>query len=383
VQTRQKGSHPRHHGVQPMQAYGSSALGTTYQTAARMRSNLVTAVYGRKAQPCPASLIHAQLRPKNDPVIRIATKAINDWAHLWRNAKPSTQTLLRTAWTQCLHDHHAHTNDLPIVGPITGTIGWVSFVGWKPALPNVWTDPSDPSDLRAAILGNSLSEDTLIQKDFAKATTNRVWCIAADHFGGKGLEEGTPDFKPAHDAQHKLRTLDMWAQCSALEGVNHGTAWPNTRLHPTDTPSQGCPRCNDPAETPWHRYWACPHNADIPDEHGFITSSEFLRKVITENPILYPPCLWARAILPYHLTGAHIPTQRSRPTPGRHPRAPHPPFHPHPRLHRRRWPKSARPPCRAQSRKRSLSHRSGRRRLDPRHRHFPHPRPQGTNCAAR
>ena len=119
-----------------MQAYGSSAVGTTYLTAARMRSNLVSAVYGRKAQPCPTSLIHAQLRPKNDPVIRIATKAINDWAFLWRNAKPSTRALLRTAWTQCLHEHQGYTNNLLLVGPITGTIAWVTFVGWKPALPN-------------------------------------------------------------------------------------------------------------------------------------------------------------------------------------------------------------------------------------------------------
>ena len=294
-------------GVQPMQAYGSSAVGTTYLTAARMRSNLVSAVYGRKAQPCPTSLIHAQLRPQNDPVIRIATKAINDWAFLWRNAKPSTRALLRTAWTQCLHEHQGHTNNLPLVGPITGTIAWITFVGWKPALPNTWTDHSDPNDLRAAILGTSLSEDSIILKDFSNATTNRVWSIAADHFGGKGLEEGPPDFKPAQDAQRKLRTLDLWAQASALEGVTHGTAWPNSRLHPTDVPSQGCPRCDDPHETPWHRYWSCPRNADIPGDHGFIASSDFLRKVTTDNPILYPPCMWARAILPYHLTGAHIP----------------------------------------------------------------------------
>ena len=294
-------------GVQPMQAYGAAAVGTTIKTAGRMRTNVVTAIYGRSAQPCPVALTHAQLRPKNDPMIRIGTKSIEAWTHLWRNAKASTRSLLRSAWTQCLHDHNCATDNIHTVGPITGTIQWVTHVGWKPALPDQWINHTNPNDLQAAHLGQRRSEDTIILKHYTTALTNKIYTAAAAHFGGDGIGQGTPDFSPALDAGQKFRTLDLWPQMRALEGIIHGTAWPNTRLYPHDPPSQICQRCGLEPETPWHRYWTCTKNTDIPDEHGFIAASHFLRLVFTTHPTRYPMCLWARAILPYNLTGADVP----------------------------------------------------------------------------
>jgi hypothetical protein len=190
-----------------MQAYGAASVGTTIKTASRMRTNVVTAIYGRSAQHCPVALSHAQLLPQNDPMIRIGTKSIEAWTHLWRNAKASTRSLLRSAWTQCLHDHNCSTDNIHTAGPITGTIQWVTHVGWKPALPDLWINHTNPFDLQAAQLGQRRSEDTIILKHYTTALANRIYTGAAARFGGDGVGQGTPDFTPALDACQKFHTL--------------------------------------------------------------------------------------------------------------------------------------------------------------------------------
>ena len=111
----------------------------------------------------------------------------------------------------------------------------------------------------------------------------------------------------ALDTITHLRNRNLWDLASALNGALQGTAWTASRRHPSDADLQTCPRCHCAPETPWHRYWDCPHNSQITDDHKYIQNSQFLRDVFTRNPELYPECFWARAIVPHRLSGADIP----------------------------------------------------------------------------
>lgn len=293
-------------GVQPMQAYGSAALGTPITNASHMRSNMAVAIYRGRAQPCPASLIHAQLGPRNDPALRIALAAIESWIYLWTNASPSTQRLLRSAWLQCLQDSNYQPDSLRPIGPITGTMHWLHYAQWKPALPELWTRASTIDDIQQARITTDVPNNQAIIKDFRTAITNTTWQNASHHHSGHGLQQGPPDFAPALKVSQHLRNLSEWPLASALDGALHGTAWPQTRMFPNDPTLQKCPRCGRTPETPWHRYWDCAHNHDIPDTHRYIAASAHLKHTFDTFPSRYPQCLWARAILPYNLTGAYI-----------------------------------------------------------------------------
>jgi hypothetical protein len=169
-------------------------------------------------------------------------------------------------------------------GPISGTIHWVQLVGWLPALPNYWTDARDPNDIKDVLLDSGNATNSLIMKDYRQEIIRHEWRAAAHHQGGTGLEQGVPNTKISTDIIEHLRRRNLWDIASALKGTLIGTAWPNHRRHADDPSQQICPRCSRAPETLWHRYWECPNNASIPDEHLYIEESQF-RKLFSPTTL--------------------------------------------------------------------------------------------------
>ena len=62
-----------------------------------MMTNMAAVLHGGTAQSCLTSLIHFKLGAKHDPVVRIATEAIENWTHLLWHSTNNTRTILHKA----------------------------------------------------------------------------------------------------------------------------------------------------------------------------------------------------------------------------------------------------------------------------------------------
>ena len=298
-------------GVQPCQTYGAAALGTSFATARKMKSNISTAIHGSRAQPCPTTLTHSNIGPKHDTVLRIATDAIDNWMHLLRHSTNSTLTMLKQAWVELHWLYNAKPFEVDTYGPISGTIHGVAQAGWHPGTFNQWSryPRDDPSKHQSWRIGRDPSSDAVAIQLLKDDLAHKLWEQASHHHSGDGLQQGAPAFHIAERICQSLRNQNQWKLASALHGAVIGTAWPNTRTHPNDRELQTCTKCGRAPETPWHRYWGCPSNDTIETDDGpsYIRSSNFLKDVLTNYPNIHPECLWAGAILPRSLSGAELP----------------------------------------------------------------------------
>ena len=90
--------------------------------------------------------------------------------------------------------------------------------GWAPRLPNLWhldgqmavIDPATPWDMHLVL--------DVVRARAAKTT----WDQAALHYGGKGLETGTPSLEPARKVRKQLVRSGKYDQAKALDMVVSG-----------------------------------------------------------------------------------------------------------------------------------------------------------------
>ena len=66
-----------------------------------------------------------------------------------------------------------------------------------------------------------------------------------------------------------------------------------------------CPRCGE-VETPWHRYYYCPKNAEL--QHEDVQRSQHLCRIVSNTPAP-SPCFYLRGIIPEHWVTFKAPTE--------------------------------------------------------------------------
>ena len=116
-------------------------------------------------------------------------------------------------------------------GPTAATIATLLDIGWKPITPHQWITPQDT-------IGDFMREEGVSQFEVMQVVhqqlEDRLWSNAAQVFGGRGLETGTP-FTPASKAHKELLTKGLTAEAKALEHIIVNKSWagerPTTQRH--------------------------------------------------------------------------------------------------------------------------------------------------------
>ena len=197
-------------------------------------------------------------------------------------------------------------------GPIGACINVLRAAGWKPIQPDHWIAPGP----RAAFLNAPEPHaDTDIVAAITADLNQLQWKEAAEHFMGRGLEQGPPTFEAHAAAKRILSKLadaekdveatpvadapllpSTVARLAALDAVEAGGATVGERY---STP-QPCWRCGALHEDAFHRYFNCPANQceHLRSMEPAIARTDFIGVSVAAEKGEFELSLWARGIIP-------------------------------------------------------------------------------------
>ena len=214
-------------GVAPQQAYGAAVVGPNSIEIRKAVRNATAA-----AGACATALIATRIGEEFHPKVSLPLRQISLWIKLWQRAKQGNgeqAQQIRKAWSAELlkQIREAKAKDkkrLPTqpAGPIAGTIAVLRKARWKPAAPDLWIEPKGAA---SANLDSAPEAGAEIANFVKRSLMDETWKEAAQHFGGKGLELGTPLAEPARKQISKYRKAAAHAHANALEAIVCGGVW--------------------------------------------------------------------------------------------------------------------------------------------------------------
>jgi hypothetical protein len=296
-------------GVLPQASYGTPALGAAPSHIQSLRRTAALATGLARKGGCTTALLHWEFGGSADPGLSTPLAQLGAWFDLWTSAAEPLRARLRRAWLRALPAlRPARSRWARVRGPLGATVATLLDLGWRPIAADIWLTPA--GDESCQLLGVPFARPHILQR-IRETTLLRSWGAAATHHLGQGLEEGPPSLHVALREAQAARRRGDFLRSRAIDLVAIGATWTQERLirghslpslvrPPPLAGERGisplCPRCGERSETSFHRYWACPANALIPDPA--VSSSQHLSERAAVEWDKHA-CLWGRGLLPF------------------------------------------------------------------------------------
>ena len=288
-------------GVWPQAAFSHASVGTSPKQRSFVTAQAVAAAGLAGIQPCSTSLIWARFGPDALPEKKLQLEQLAAWIQIWRASTNEDKVIYSESWRIArltLQKLRVGERWAQVSEPIGATIVVLLDAGWHPILPQKWFNHDKTSI--AHIDDNEAAEQEVLGA-FAARLDQIIWRKASQHHGGGGLETGPPTLDAYKTALRILRRLGEHTAAAALDVISAGGAWCGTRS--AEAHHRRCTRCwakgTWAEETPEHRYYGCPCNAELPDPHKFIAKGAYLQNML-HTQLADKQCLWARGLTPAH-----------------------------------------------------------------------------------
>ena len=242
---------------------------------------------------------------RHDPLVKQPVDMLVFWTRVLRELI-HLRSAIDKVWNLSVAKlQNTPRNWLKVAGHIDAVVATLMDLNWVPLAPDEWTD--DQGNVwRLLLQDRQLIPDlTAIVEQSAE---RKVWKMAAQHFCGKGLENGA-DLTILNRHLHSLRRKGRAPEAAVLELMAQGAYWPKTRrigetslddCHPDDLL---CPRCKVAIEDPTHQIWVCKDNHTVCPNNG-------PTQTLTSDALVgveHNPCLWLRGLVPYDWTIGRLP----------------------------------------------------------------------------
>ena len=286
-------------GAAPMAEYGAATNGLSPGYLDKLDSMAARAAGANGFNPCPISL--SVLHLGFVPSARAIGKQASAWIRNWNKASQETRSSWGAGWQQ--------TRDLltrlpteerwrRVTGPIGATIATLLHIGWAPIQASHWLARDRASQ---AIIGRGSWEDAQIVKAIEEEAELLSWKRASTRaFAAEEMSQGPPCWEGVKRAVKKLKKLGLEEAVQGLHKVAVGGGVFGERLFL----KQCCDRCGAEVETPEHRYYSCPANANIVGEveKCWLQKSDWLAEEVRRRGAP-ERLLWCRGVLPFNRSG--------------------------------------------------------------------------------
>ena len=286
-------------GSAPMAEYGATTNGLSPAYLDRLDSMAARAAGANGFSPCSTSLTFFHLGFV--PSVKAIGKQASSWIRNWSQADAATRSLWTRGWQQIrdvLTVVPAEDRWRRVTSPISATIASLLHIGWSPVQPSHWLAVDRSFQ---AIIGRGSWEDSQIVKAIEEEAELLAWRRASSRgFAAEELAQGPPCWEGVRRAAKKLRKLGLGDSVQGLHKVAVGGGVFGERLFL----KQSCDRCGAEVETPEHRYYSCPANANIVGEveRTWLLKSEWLVEAVN-NRAAPERLLWCRGVLPFNRSG--------------------------------------------------------------------------------
>ncbi len=250
--------------------------------------------------------------PFGHPVARVLKELFRTWfdtlAELF-TLKPDMYPDLRQTWVKkyeqmqitlqsdvdsSLFEFSRSKLDKHMTGILSNVLGMLLRLGWNPKHFDIWQNPLG----EAYILRAAKDNITPLLYDIINSYNSLQYARAAQHFDGKGMEQGVEWHYTLSLVHSWRRSKDNWISqlLAALETILAGAAWPQARVGDIfqDQPVS-CVLCGETRCDSYHNLWGCLHINSI-DDSNIQKSNHLIPKANNEATSL--PCYWLRGIMP-------------------------------------------------------------------------------------
>ena len=185
-------------------------------------------------------------------------------------------------------------------GPLGALIAQLTEYGWNLRGIDDWVAPDGESNFTL----DPRSPIENFVKWVCERTREVLWERAAEHYCGRGLEEGGPD-PCSFNLLRSLRKAQRHPEAGALECILTGGFWFPARVHEAyPAVTSACPWCGHHRAYPLHMWWTCPHHKES-KAPAIVNTQWMVEQAIAPGAM---PCLWSRGLLPARLLTEQIPT---------------------------------------------------------------------------
>jgi hypothetical protein len=282
-------------GVKPQQWYGICCMGASPSLRKKARRAAVMCGGNTGWRPCYTTALCLQGGMMHDPEVELQVKQVGTWLDLWWDVTVAEKEELTCAWRK-IRDELTGAPESKrwarVAGPIAATVTTLLELGWQPLQPDFWLS----TNRTQAAVRDTAQDETAILECVRRTARRKTWVIASKHWGGRGLEQGEPDFTAFQKLKKKLLKDGAHAGVAALTAVVTGSVRFGSRLGGAN---RVCPHCSMAAEEDAkHRYYECPSLAELYDPEKIRSKPNWLKAKARTEEWKKHECLLARGILP-------------------------------------------------------------------------------------
>jgi hypothetical protein len=202
------------------------------------------------------------------PRARIVRETLRDWFGMVRLANPHPELVheIRNAWAKAKNKLRNSNNNINDVhGIMSNVIHMLIQAKWDPIAPNMWVDPEG----NQWIIQNMKVAPDVVAAALTKSFVDIDLVRAAQHYNGKGLQEGLDTDNTFRYLRNIKGRCDLsYGYKGMLETIMSAAMWPATRISAINHLYPDiCPRCHQEPETPLHTFWTCPCNEKIDEKY--------------------------------------------------------------------------------------------------------------------